>query len=418
LGQEEGLARSRGLSSFQDALKRAFGWLKMINTSNSPKTMRASVLVDAGRIELRDVAFPELRPADVLVRVKAVGLCGTDFHIFAGHANYNTDERGAIIPLARQAQTLGHEIVGVVEDAGARAKGLSPGDRVVLDQGLNCLSAGIDPLCEYCATGDSHQCAFYREHGITGLPGGLAEYVAIPAVNAIKITTGIGDAEAALTEPLGCILHSSNMASRARSRYSLREEASENRIRSILVCGAGPAGLLFIQYLRNVASYDGLLMVSEPNRKKRDLAARFGAEPIDPTASDVVTAVSDLTQGRRVDYLIEATGSGKVLSTIPQLIRKQATVLLYGHGHAGVDLSVLNSILFLEPALVASVGASGSFDHDGRPVTYRRALGLLEERKIQVGPFITHRYNGLESVPGAFAGDQTSPEYVKGVVIS
>jgi len=385
--------------------------------NSTPTTMRASVLTGVGRIELLDVPFPRLQPADVLVRVKAVGLCGTDFHIFAGHSNYNTDERGALIPLTSQAQILGHEIVGIVEDVGAQARGLNAGDRVVLDQGLNCLSAGCDHMCEYCATGDSHQCAFYREHGITGLPGGLAQYIAIPAVNAIKITSEIDDAEAALTEPLGCILHSSNMVSRARSRYSLRQEASADHIRSLLVCGAGPAGLLFIQYLRNVAGYDGLLMVSEPNKKKRELAAQFGAEPIDPVASDIVTAVSDLTQGRRADYLIEATGSGKVLSMIPQLIRKQATVLLYGHGHAGVDMSALNSILFLEPTLIAAVGASGSFDHDGRPITYRRALRLLEEGKVQVGPFITDRYTSLEAVPGAFSGENISPDYVKGVVI-
>jgi L-iditol 2-dehydrogenase len=394
--------------------------LRRMASSHKPtsnKTMRASVLVDVGRIELREVPFPERGPADVLVRVKAVGLCGTDFHIFAGHSNYNTDERGAIVPLAVHPQILGHEVVGVVEELGPEAKGLSPGDRVVLDQGLNCLSAGRDPLCEYCATGDSHQCAFYREYGITGLPGGLAEYLSIPAVNAIKINSDIADAEAALTEPLGCILHSSNMASRARARYSLREEASENRIRSILVCGAGPAGLLFVQYLRNVAGYDGLLIVSEPNKKKRELAARFGAETIDPATSDAVAAVFELTGGRRVDYLIEATGSGKVLSVMPQLIRKQATVLLYGHGHAGVDMSALNSILFLEPTLVASVGASGSFDNDGRPVTYRRALGLLEEGKIDVSPFITNRYTQLDAVPGAFSGDHSAPEYVKGVVV-
>ena len=381
------------------------------------RTMRASVLVDVGRIELRDVPFPEMTPADVLIRVKAVGLCGTDFHIFAGHSNYNTDDRGAVIPLDKQPQILGHEVVGVVEDAGSQARGLAPGDRVVLDQGLNCLSANRNPVCEYCATGDSHQCAFYKEYGITGLPGGLAEYVAIPAVNAIKIGSEIDDAEAALTEPLGCILHSSNMASRARSRYSLKDETPANRIRSILVCGAGPAGLLFIQYLRTVASYDGLLMVSEPNQKKRELAAGFGAMTINPEAVDVVNAVRDLTSGRRVDYLIEATGSGKVLSIVPQLIRKQATVLLYGHGHAGVDMSALNSILFLEPTLIASVGASGSFDQDGRPVTYRRALALLEEGKINVASFITNRYTRLEAIPGAFAGDHRSADYVKGVVV-
>src|SRR5215467_15366853 len=114
------------------------------------KTMRASVLTGIGQLEVLDVPFPKLGPADVLVRVKAVGLCGTDFHIFAGHSNYNTDERGALIPLANQPQILGHEIVGIVEEIGPHARGLSAGDRVVLDQGLNCLSTGRDAMCEYC----------------------------------------------------------------------------------------------------------------------------------------------------------------------------------------------------------------------------------------------------------------------------
>src|SRR5215468_854397 len=106
------------------------------NKPRSDKSMRASVLFDVGQLELRDVPFPQVAPADVLVRVTAVGLCGTDFHIFAGHSNYNTDERGALIPLNKQPQILGHEIVGIVEEAGPQAKGVSAGDRVVLDQGL------------------------------------------------------------------------------------------------------------------------------------------------------------------------------------------------------------------------------------------------------------------------------------------
>ena len=134
--------------------------------------MRAAVLVDVGRIELRDVPCEDPGPRDVLVRVTAVGLCGTDFHIFAGHANYNRDERGRPIPLAREPQILGHEVAGVVEAAGASVRDLRPGERVVIDQGRNCVSAARSPLCEYCATGDSHQCESYREHGITGLPGG------------------------------------------------------------------------------------------------------------------------------------------------------------------------------------------------------------------------------------------------------
>jgi L-iditol 2-dehydrogenase len=392
------------------------GWLRMEATRTS-ETMLASALCGVACLELREVARPRAGRRDVLVRVSAVGLCGTDFHIFAGDANYNTDQRGLPIPLTEHPQILGHEIAGMVEEVGSEVRDLRAGDRVVIDQGLNCVSASRTPLCEYCASGDSHQCAFYREHGITGLPGGLAEYIAVPAVNAIRITSALNLDEAALTEPLGCIVHSSETVARARTRYAVNADEAERRVRSILICGAGPAGLLFTQYLRKVLGYDGLLMVSEPSALKRDLAAGFGAVVIDPQSLDLIEAVETMTSGRRVDYLIEATGSGKLFAQIPGLIRKQATVLLYGHGHSGVELSLLNNVMFMEPVLVTTVGASGGFEKDGRPSTYRRALGLLEEGSIDVSSLITHRYASLDSAPKAFGGEHKASDYVKGVVV-
>ncbi|HKP13630.1 MAG TPA: zinc-binding dehydrogenase, partial [Blastocatellia bacterium] len=277
------------------------------------------------------------------------------------------------------------------------------------------VSAARDRLCEYCRTGDSHQCEFYREHGITGLQGGLADFIVVPAVNCVRVESPLG-AEAAMTEPLGCVIHSSDFALRARARYAINAEDKEGRVRATLICGAGPAGLLFAQYLRNALGYDGRLLVSEPNPRKRELAARFGAETIDPTACDVVEAVREQTDGRGVEYLIEATGSGRVMAVIPGLIRKQATVLLYGHGHAGTDMSLLNNVLFREPALVASVGASGGFDSDGRPAVYARALSLIESGRVDVASIITHRYTQLEQVPQALADDWRAADYVKGVV--
>ena len=179
--------------------------------------MKASVLCDVQRLEVRDIPRPVISPYEVLVRVTAVGLCGTDVHIFAGHANYNTNEYGQAISLALQPQILGHEITGVIEEAGNAVTDLREGDRVVVDQGLNCVSRRREILCEYCRTENSHQCEFYREHGITGLPGGLAEFIAVPAVNAIKITAPLEASTAALVEPLGCIIHSSDMVAKARA---------------------------------------------------------------------------------------------------------------------------------------------------------------------------------------------------------
>ena len=377
--------------------------------------MRASVLSRVRHLEVRDVPFPRVAPHEVLVRVGAVGLCGTDAHIFAGHANYNTDEYGQPIPFEVQPQILGHEISGYVEEAGSEVHDLKSGDRVVVDQGLNCISLQRTSRCEYCRTGDSHQCEFYAEHGITGPPGGLAEFIVVPAVNAIPIRSELNMTEAALAEPLGCIIHSTDAATRANARYHLNGTAP--RVRSVLICGAGPAGLMFAQYVRRVLGYDGLLLVSEPNEEKRALALGLGADhAIDPGERDAVEAVQDHTGGKGVDFLIEASGAGQVLAFIPGLIKKQATVLLYGHGHAGVDLSVLNNLMFREPILITPVGASGGFDQDGRPSVYRRSLNLIEQRQIEVASLITHRYTSLDAVQDALIKDIYAPGYIKGVV--
>lgn len=382
-----------------------------------PRTMRAAVLSGVERIEVMEVTCPAPGPSEVRVRVRAVGLCGTDLHIYAGHANYHRDASGRLVPLVESPQVLGHEIAGEVEAVGSGVRDLRPGDRVVIDQGRTCVAEGRSPRCEYCATGDSHQCEHYREHGITGLPGGLAEYITVPAANAVPLHSELPWESAALAEPLGCIVHSCEMLQRAPARYTLGASDPAREVRTILVCGAGPAGLLFIQYLRRVLGFRGRILASEPNAAKRALAERFGAEGLDPTAGDLAEAVRERTGGRMAELLIEASGAGPAFAAIPRLVRKQATVLLYGHGHAGEELSVMNGVQFLEPTLLTPAGASGGWEADDRPSTYLRALRLIEDGTIDVASLITHRYRSLDAVPGAFAGDHEAPDYLKGVVI-
>src|SRR5581483_2041836 len=321
--------------------------------------MKALTLCEAKKMEPREIAQPSPGPREVLLRVGAVGLCGTDFHIYEGCANYNADSSGRLIPFSEQPQILGHEFCGTVVETGSEVRDLRPGDRVVVDQGLNCSSYAAAALCEYCATGNTHQCANYAEHGITGLQGALAEFIAVPAINTVRIESDLPMDQAALVEPLGCIIHSNEMMQQTPARYTFR---GERPIRSVLICGGGPAGLLFTQYLRNVAGYDGRLLVSEPNAKRRALVESYGATTIDPMAVDLVGAVQELTHGERIHYLIEAAGVARVFTQMPGLLRKQATVLLYGHGHHGVDLGVLNNVQFMEPTFISPVGASGGLD--------------------------------------------------------
>ena len=381
------------------------------------RTMRAALLTDVAQFEIRDVPIAVPNANEALVRVAAVGLCGTDIQIVAGNANYNRDQFGIPHSLREFPQILGHEICGVVAEVGAHVRELKAGDRVVIDQGRTCISETRATICEYCTTGDSHQCEHYTEHGLTGLPGGFAEFVTVPAVNAVRVESDVSDECAALTEPLGCVLHAAEVLVRTTARYVLNGGDSNRPVRTIVICGAGPAGLLMVQVLRRVVGFDGLLIVSEPNAKKRALAEGFGGTVVDPSSVDVVKTVDELTQGRRAEMLIESSGAGSAFRTMPALVRKQGTILLYGHGHGGEELSLLNPVQFLEPTLVATTGASGGHDSFGHPLVYQRALRLIEDGVIDVQSLITHRYSSLNALPQAFAGEHRKPEYVKGVVL-
>ena len=220
-----------------------------------------------------------------------------------------------------------------------------------------------------------------------------------------------------MSEPLGCILHSMAISAARRRAIGSVVRRGIARCTTVLVCGGGPAGLLFVQYLRNVAKFDGLVLVREPNALKRSLAERWGAVTIDPSAGDLAEQVKEHSSRswRRDSH--RGVGNGPLFRDIPGLLRKQASVLLYGHGHSGVELSVMNAVQFREPTLVSPIGASGGHDADGRPVIYRQALQLLEDGVIEVAPMITHRYSSLEDVPRAFGGEHRQPDYVKGVLL-
>ena len=380
--------------------------------------MKALQLEAPEQLVVREIPEPLPGEYDALIQVGAVGVCGTDFHIYSGGANYNSGPEGRPIPLSEQPQILGHEFCGTVLEVGGSVEGLKPGDRVAVDQGLNCYSLRILPVCEYCRSGDSHQCENYQERGITGLAGARQELVTMPAMNCILVSRELSARETVLSEPLGCIIHSIDRAVSTTARYTFSAESGQpETIQNILILGAGPAGLFFLQYLRKVRRFEGRILVADRVEENLSLVERFGGTPLNPTQVDLAEAVRELTDGRKIHFLIEATGSGVVFETIPTLLRKQATMVLYGHGHKGTDLSVLNRLLFLEPTLVVSVGASGRIDENtGQPATTSRAVELIQSGQIEVEPIISHEYRSLEEVRQAFEFDSKRQDYIKGVL--
>lgn len=379
-------------------------------------TMHASVLVDLGRIETQEVPRPVPGSREILIEVAACGVCGSDLHIFTGEGNWNLDEDGRPIPPSVQPQILGHEITGTVIEVGSGVHDVSVGDRVVIDQGINCVSAAREPLCEYCSRGSSHLCEFYAEHGITGLPGGFAEYVSIPAVNAIKIEKSVSFEAAALTEPTACILRALDRLNAAGARYRFDAEDEIDRIRTVVIAGGGPAGQIFLQVLRNEMKFDGAIILSDLTELKRSIGARFGAITVGIDPNEVEAAVLEHSKGMRAELVIDACGAGSIWHDVPTWIRKQASILMYGYGRRGASMELLNELQWREPIVVTPAGASGGFDADGRPSVYRRSLRMIETGSIDAESLLTHRYDGLGELQRVLEKDMAREDYLKGVV--
>jgi L-iditol 2-dehydrogenase len=376
--------------------------------------MRVLALEDVRRFALRDAPRPEPRPNEVLLRVLAVGVCGTDFHIYDGSVNYHFDNFRRPVPLALHPLVLGHEFCGRVVGVGEGVSGFALGEMVIVDQLLNCFSQNRQRPCEYCLSGDSHQCEFGQEMGITGPPGAFADYVAVPAVNVIKVPPGVSSLEAALAEPLACVAHSIERLERAGTRYSF---AGTRNIRTVLVLGAGPSGLLFVQFLRHVIRFDGDILVADSRDARLALARDFGGSPVDIRSEDVVERVERNPGGAGVECIIEASGSSRAIDSIPKVARRQASVLLYGSGHAGLSDGCLTPFQTAELHVVTSAGASGGFDDNGTPSAYRNALDHIAAKRINVSRLVSHRYSQLSELPEAFITGAKAVDYIKGALV-
>ncbi len=371
--------------------------------------MRAALLTAPRVIALSAVPDPVRSEGDVLLRPLIVGVCGTDLHIFSGEGNYNIGADGRALPLATHPQILGHEIVAEVLDGSM----LAAGTRVVVDQGLNCRSRRNEPVCIYCATGHSHHCAHYAEHGISGLPGGMAERLALPAANVLAVPAGLDLGSAAFAEPLACVLHALDVLQAAtHARFQLAARSKDASILTIAMAGAGPAGQLFVQALRNMLGFRGRILVSDPSPVKRALVERHGAEALDARRAPFDALVREATGGQGAELVIEASGVGQVFTELPGALRRQGTVLLYAHGHGGTPLSALNALHWLEPVLLLPNGASGALGHAGRPLIYERALFALASGAVRPDELVTRRFEGLESV-GIALGVPMAPDEIK-----
>lgn len=259
--------------------------------------MKAVRLIEIGKpLQLQDIPVPSVGDRDVLVRVKAAGICHSDVHYRAGTS-----------PVGSLPQTLGHEAAGVVEQAGAAVADLQVGDRVCLHYLLTCGD------CHYCSLGSEQFCVQGRMIG-KHCDGGYAEYIAVPARSAVRLPEEIPFEH-------GAVL----MCSSSTSFHALRKTRLAPG-ESVAIFGAGGLGMSAIQLAKAMGALDVYAVDINPDKLRQ--AETCGAIPVDASMGDPVAEIQRLTGGKGVDVALELIG-------LPQTMR-QAVQCLGLFGRAGL----------------------------------------------------------------------------------
>lgn len=311
--------------------------------------MKALLLSEYRHLELTDVATPDPQPGEVVIRVEACGICGSDVHGYDGSS-------GRRIPPI----VMGHEAAGLVAKLGPGVRGLSEGDRVTFDSTVYCGE------CANCRRGDINLCDHREVLGVScgdyRRAGAFAEFVSVPSRIVHRLPDSVPFSEAALLEAIAVALHAVSLAPVAP-------------VSAALVIGAGTIGLLLQQALRVAGC--SRIFVADPDRTRLALSHQLGASEI--ISENVVERINQLTNGTGVDLVIEAVGKTESIATAIDCVRKGGTVTLVGNITPDVRIP-LQKVVSRQLRLQGSCASAGE---------YPRAIELLASGKIQVKPLIT-----------------------------
>jgi len=325
--------------------------------------MQAVVYHAPGDIRVEEVPKPKCGSGELLVRVDACAVCGTDLKS-RQHGN----------PRIKAPLVMGHEFTGIVEEVASDAIGnFVPGDRVVMATTIAC------GRCFYCNRGWRNLCDELAPMGFT-YPGGMAEYVAIPALaleggHVIKVPKDVDAKVAALAEPVSCAVNSI-------------EKCNVEQGDTVLVMGAGPLGLLNALVARAAGATTVLL--SEPNSLRRNQAGHFNLDRtnldriIDPETEDIAKIVREATEGRGADVVIVAAPAIPPQEQALSLVRKCGTVNLFASLPANNCKITIDSRV-LHYGEIRLVGSS-----DSTPEHVQKAVDMIAKKQIPVDKIASH----------------------------
>jgi threonine dehydrogenase-like Zn-dependent dehydrogenase len=322
--------------------------------------MKAAVFHKPGVVVIEDVPEPVAGPRDLLVRVRAASICGTDLRIFK-HGHFKIPDG--------QHRVLGHEIAGDIIAVGAEVSGYSVGDRVSVTPNIGC------GRCEFCLVGLNNMCPDYEAFGIS-LDGGFQEVLLVPGFaidrgNVFRIPDSVDYRDAALTEPFSCCY---------RGQRSLNVGAED----TVLIVGAGPIGIFHLMLSKLAGARK--VIVANAGRSRLDAAECLGADvTIDVLEQDLADVVMAETDGRGVDVAVTAVSNPQVQSQAVQLLATHGRLNFFaglgGGEHPPIDTNRLHY-----KGLVLT-GTTGSSNAD-----YATSLRLVGDGRVRLAELVTATY--------------------------
>jgi 2-desacetyl-2-hydroxyethyl bacteriochlorophyllide A dehydrogenase len=285
--------------------------------------MKSVRMIEVGKaLELQEIPVPNIGEKDILVRVRAAGICHSDAHYRAGRSTMG------MLPI-----TLGHEVAGVVEKIGAQVTNVKVGDRVCLHYNISCGD------CYYCSTGNEQFCSTVKMLG-HHVDGGYAEYIAVPARNAIPLPDEIPFEEGATL-----------MCASATALHALRKgrvKAGE----TVAVFGVGGLGLSAIQLARASGAVE--VFAVDIKQDKLELASEYHAIPIDASRVDAVEEIRRLTQGKGVDVALEMIGMRKTMEQAIDSVGNLGRAVMVGLNQQPISINTYMQVLGKEAEIIGS----------------------------------------------------------------
>ena len=322
--------------------------------------MRVAMYYKNNDIRIEEMPVPEIGPGELLVKVHASGLCGSDVMEW--------------YRIKKAPRVLGHEIAGEIVEVGGNVKDYKIGDRIFVSHHIPCNT------CRYCLRGQHTVCDLL--HNTNFDPGGFAEYLRVPELNVDRGTFILPDEmtydEGTFIEPLGCVLRGQRIAGLKPGQ-------------TVLVLGSGISGLLHIALARALGA--GRIIATDVDEKRLEAAKRFGADLAINASEDIPEIIKKHNDGWLADLVIVSTGATPAFTQALNCVDMGGTILLFAPTEPDVELSVpVNPFWRNEVTMLTSYGAA--------PEDIVHAIDLIRAKRLPITDMITHRFPLADAMEG------------------